>query len=104
MSRTELHSPHNLIDSLATALEPRMKEIAQEAIENLADLQAFSIPEVMKRLDASKYVVRKMIAERTLEAVRPTEGTVRVTARSVRKFLYGDKVSGVLTSQSQGDN
>jgi hypothetical protein len=33
--------------------------------------------------------------------VRPTEGTVRVTARSVRKFLYGDKVTGALTSQSQ---
>ncbi len=78
-----------------------MKRIAQDVVEEQADLQAFSIPEVMKRLDASEYVVRKMIAEGTLEAVRPTEGTVRITARSVRKFLYGDKVSGVLPPQSQ---
>jgi hypothetical protein len=94
----------HILDSLAIALEPRMKEIAQAVIEEQADLQAFSIPEVMKRLDASEYVVRKMIADGTLEAVRPTEGTVRVTARSIRRFLYGDKVSGVLPSQSQGDN
>src|SRR4051812_22078931 len=93
--------PQRLVDSLAILLEPRMKLIAQQAIEEQADLQAFSIAETMKRLDASEYVVRKMMAEGTLETVRPTEGTVRVTARSVRKFLYGDKVTGALTSQSQ---
>ncbi|MDQ3820941.1 MAG: helix-turn-helix domain-containing protein [Acidobacteriota bacterium] len=97
----EQPNAQSLVDSLASVLEPRMKRIAQDVVEEQADLQAFSIPEVMKRLDASEYVVRKMIAEGTLEAVRPTEGTVRITARSVRKFLYGDKVSGVLPPQSQ---
>ncbi|HEX8843068.1 MAG TPA: hypothetical protein VF791_00280 [Pyrinomonadaceae bacterium] len=78
-----------------------MKRIAEETFEEQADLQAFSIAEVMNRLDASEYVVRKMMAEGTLEVVRPTEGTIRITARSVRKFLYGDKVTGALTSPSK---
>lgn len=97
----EQPNSESLIDSLASALEPRMRLIAQAAIEEQADLQAFSIAEVMKRLDASEYVVRKMIADGTLEAVRPTEGTVRITARSIRRFLYDDKVGGALTSRSQ---
>lgn len=85
----------NLIGALATALEPRMKRIAEEALQMQADLQAFSIQETMKRLDASEYIVRKMIEEGTLEAVRPTEGTVRITARSLREFLYGNKVGSL---------
>ncbi|MDQ3820682.1 MAG: hypothetical protein M3362_23775 [Acidobacteriota bacterium] len=90
-------------DHAIQEIEQIAERKALEAIEWQTDLQAFSIAEVMKRLDASEYVIRKMIADGTLEAVRPTEGTVRITARSVRKFLYGDKVAGALSSQSQGD-
>jgi excisionase family DNA binding protein len=85
----------NLIGVLAAVLEPRMKQIAEEAVQRQADLQAYSIQEVMKRLNASEYVVRKMVDEGTLEAVRPTEGTVRITARSLRMFLYGNKVGSL---------
>src|ERR1051326_4707198 len=91
-------------DHAIREIEQIAERKALEAVEWQTDLQAFSIPEVMKRLDASEYVVRKMIADGTLEAVRPTEGTIRVTARSVRKFLYGDKVAGALTSQSLKEN
>jgi hypothetical protein len=90
--KTEESNDHPVIDTLVAALTPHMKQIAQEAVEGMSDLQSFSIPEVMKRLDVSEYIVRKMIAEGTLQTVRPTEGSVRVTARSIRLFLYGDKV------------
>ena len=101
MSTQRPEETENLVGALATVLEPRMKEIAQEVVREQADLQAFSIRGTMDRLNISEYVVRKMITEGTLEAVRPTEGTVRITARSIRKFLYGDKVGGALTSPSE---
>jgi excisionase family DNA binding protein len=88
-------SADNLVCALALVLEPRIKAIAQEVVREHADLQAFSIQETMKRLELSEYTVRKMIANGTLEAVRPTEGTVRITARSVRQILYGDKVGSL---------
>jgi hypothetical protein len=81
------------MESLLAALDARMYEIADEAVRVEADMRSYSFKTVEERLDVSEYVVRKMIAEGTLETVRPTEGTVRVTALSLRKFLYGSKES-----------
>lgn len=79
------------LESLMSALEGRMHEIAEEHVNAELDLYSYSIRTVMERLDVTIYVVRKMIMDGTLEAVRPTEGTVRITARSLRQFLYGTK-------------
>lgn len=79
------------MSAIIQEFEEIARRVCREELAALAisDLQSFSVQETMKRLDASEYVVRKMIADGTLTAVRPTEGTVRVTARSLRKFLYG---------------
>lgn len=72
--------------------------VAEEMLEAQSDLRAFSIVQVMELLDATEYMVRKMISEGTLETVRPTPGTVRITRRSLRKFLEGAGESDKLAS------
>lgn len=89
---TVVDKQETLIDTLAEVLEPRMKRIAEQVIEEQEDLRSFSYKTVMNRLEVSEYVLNRMITEGKLEVVRPSEGTVRITARSLRKFLYGDRV------------
>lgn len=83
------------LEGFLEALDGRVKQIAQEAVQGNSNLRAFSIREVRERLGASEYMVRKMIADGRLIAFRPTEGTVRITAESLRRLLNSDKVSSL---------
>jgi hypothetical protein len=80
--------------ALLGSLDARMRAIAEEVLQRDTDLRAFTYKELEERFGWSDYTVRKMIAEGKLQKVYATDRTVRVTARSVRIFLYGDKVGG----------
>jgi hypothetical protein len=101
MVKEERAGAQSLIDSLATVLEPRIREIAEEAVRTEEDLRSYSYKTAMERLEISEYHLRRMIAVGKLEVVYPTEGSPRITARSVRRFLYGDKVGSALPSPSE---
>ncbi len=91
----------NLIDSLAALLEPRMRRIAEEAVRDEEELRSYSYETMMERLEISDYVLRQMIAQGKLEVVYATDRSPRITARSLRLFLYGNKVGGAFTSPSE---
>lgn len=99
--QAESRAASGLLDALMMALEPRMREIAEETVRAEEDLRSFSFKTAMERLDVSEYILRKMISEGKLETVRPTADTVRITARSLRRFLCGDKVTDALASPSK---
>ena len=80
---------------LLDLFEIRMREIAEEAVRAEEDLRSYSYKTVMERLEVSEYLVRKMVAEGKLEVVYATEDTPRITARSLRQFLYGNKVGSI---------
>jgi hypothetical protein len=80
---------------LLELFEMRMREIADEAVRAEEDLRSYSIRTVMERLEISEYLVRKMIAQGKLEVVYATDDAPRVTARSLRQFLYGNKVGSI---------
>jgi hypothetical protein len=85
-----LQQNQSLIDALADALAPKMKQIAAEAVRDELHLRSYSYVSVMERLEISPYVLRRMIAGGKLEVVYLSERCPRITARSLREFLYGD--------------
>ena len=64
--------------------------MSTSALPDFDDLWCFSKAEVAERLGVSERSVDRLLAERKLKVVgnRKRGATVKITARSLRKFIY----------------
>lgn len=81
-------------DGLLSALDERMRQIAEETFRQMSassDVGAVKVKTAAQLLDMSEGRVRALIKEGMLRAIHPTPNTVRIPLSEIRRYSEEQK-------------
>lgn len=76
-------------DGLLSALDERIRRIAEETVRALSganDVGCVKVKTAAQMLEMSEFRVRQLIREGKLKAIHPTPRTIRIAKSEIRRF------------------